>query len=89
MITGVTLFALVIGICELAFDSLQKRDSGSDSLDSYTLHAVAQDDFSDVSVPDAPAQPPHSPHTGVERSISVAALNKQKEERLASRNTRE
>ena len=56
-----------------------------DSLDSFTLNAVAQDDFSDVPIPDAPAQPPHSPHAGVERSISVAVYNKQKQERLESR----
>lgn len=52
--------------------------------DSWTINAVAQDDFSDVPIPDAPAQPPHSPHTGVEKSVSAAALNKQKEERLKS-----
>lgn len=45
---------------------------------------MAQDDFSDVPIPDASAQPPHSPHTGVERSVSAAALNNQKEERLES-----
>ncbi|KAL8872738.1 MAG: hypothetical protein Q9174_001677 [Haloplaca sp. 1 TL-2023] len=32
---------------------------------AFTIHAVAQDDFSDVQVPDAPEQPPHTPHTGV------------------------
>ena len=54
--------------------------------DSWTINAVAQDDFSDVPMPDAPAQPPHSPHTGVEKSVSAAALSKKKEERLESRN---
>lgn len=56
--------------------------------DVWTINAVAQDDFSDVEIPDAPAapaQPPHSPHTGVEKSISAAALNERKEERLKSR----
>ena len=52
--------------------------------DSWTINAVAQDDFSDVPIPDAPAQPPHSPHTGVEKSVSTAAFSKQKEERLKS-----
>ena len=52
--------------------------------DSWTINAVAQDDFSDVPIPDAPAQPPHAPHAGVERSVSAAALNKRKEERLKS-----
>ena len=36
-----------------------------DCLDAFTIHAVAQDDFSDVQVPDAPEQPPHTPHAGV------------------------
>ena len=58
--------------------------AANDTLDSYTINAVAQDDFSDVPVPDAPAQPPHTPHAGVERTISVAAFDKQKEERLKS-----
>ena len=52
--------------------------------DSWTINAVAQDDFSDVPIPDAPAQPPHSPHTGVEKSVSAAALDQQKAERLKS-----
>ncbi|CAF9920120.1 hypothetical protein IMSHALPRED_004820 [Imshaugia aleurites] len=51
---------------------------------SWTINAVAQDDFSDVPIPDAPAQPPHSPHTGVEKSVSAAALDQQKAERLKS-----
>lgn len=33
--------------------------------DAFTINAVAQDDFSDVQVLDAPEQPPHTPHTGV------------------------
>ena len=56
----------------------------TDSLDSWTINAVAQDDFSDIPIPDAPAQPPHSPHTGVEKSGSVAAFDQQREERLKS-----
>ncbi|KAL6720740.1 hypothetical protein ACLMJK_002665 [Lecanora helva] len=51
---------------------------------TFTINAVAQDDFSDVPVPDAPAQPPHSPHTGVETATSIEALNQRKEERLRS-----
>ncbi|KAL8920173.1 MAG: hypothetical protein Q9208_006419 [Pyrenodesmia sp. 3 TL-2023] len=30
--------------------------------------SVAQDDFSDVQVPDAVEQPPHTPHTGALRT---------------------
>ena len=59
-----------------------KEGNDTDCTDSWTINAVAQDDFSDVPIPDAPAQPPHTPHTGVEKSISVAALDKQREERL-------
>ncbi|KAM0802467.1 hypothetical protein BDR22DRAFT_844696 [Usnea florida] len=51
---------------------------------SWTINAIAQDDFSDIPIPDAPAQPPHSPHTGVEKPVSAVALNQQKEERLKS-----
>ncbi|KAF6220198.1 hypothetical protein HO133_003329 [Letharia lupina] len=51
---------------------------------SWTINAVAQDDFSDVPIPDAPAQSPHSPHTGLEKSVSAAALDEQKEKRLKS-----
>ncbi|KAL8632122.1 hypothetical protein Q9189_002146 [Teloschistes chrysophthalmus] len=31
---------------------------------AFTIKAVAQDDFSDVQIPDVPEQPPHTPHTG-------------------------
>lgn len=36
-------------------------------IDAMTIRAVAQDDFSDVEIPNAPAQPPHTPNAGVER----------------------
>ena len=36
-------------------------------LDAMTIRAVAQDDFSDVQIPDAPVQPPHTPNAGAER----------------------
>ena len=61
-----------------------RKMRNTNCLDSWTINAVAQDDFSDVPIPDAPAQPPQAPHAGVERSVSAAALNKQKEERLKS-----
>ncbi|KAL8761537.1 MAG: hypothetical protein Q9184_002357 [Pyrenodesmia sp. 2 TL-2023] len=35
---------------------------------AFTISAVAQDDFSDVQVPDAVEQPPHTPHTGALRT---------------------
>ena len=47
--------------------------------DAYTLKAVAQDDFSDVPIPDAPPQSAHTPHTGAEKAASVEGLNARKE----------
>ncbi|KAL8799969.1 MAG: hypothetical protein Q9182_005506 [Xanthomendoza sp. 2 TL-2023] len=38
------------------------------SIYAYTIKAVSQDDFSDVQIPDAPEQPPHTPHTGTARA---------------------
>lgn len=64
--------------------SYAKNKSDADCTDSWTINAVAQDDFSDVPIPDAPAQSPHSPHTGLEKSVSAAALDEQKEKRLKS-----
>ncbi|KAK0510963.1 hypothetical protein JMJ35_006515 [Cladonia borealis] len=52
------------------------------SVYSWTINAVAQDDFSDVPIPDAPAQPPHTPHAGFERAGSEAGLNQRREETL-------
>ncbi|MCJ1408977.1 hypothetical protein MMC19_003054 [Ptychographa xylographoides] len=43
---------------------------------AFTINAVAQDDFSDVQVPDAPSQSPHTPNTGVVRAISSDVLKK-------------
>ncbi len=41
-----------------------------DPLDAFTIRAVAQDDFSDVPIPDAPAQPAHTPNAGVARNAN-------------------
>ncbi|MCJ1280942.1 hypothetical protein MMC26_000260 [Xylographa opegraphella] len=46
------------------------------SVYAFTIRAVAQDDFSDVQIPDAPSQPPHTPNAGVERAVSSAAVGK-------------
>ncbi|MCJ1246154.1 hypothetical protein MMC30_003359 [Trapelia coarctata] len=43
---------------------------------AFTINAVSQDDFSDVQIPDAPAQPAHTPNTGVDRAVSEAALKR-------------
>ncbi|KAI9846488.1 MAG: hypothetical protein M1837_003908 [Sclerophora amabilis] len=31
---------------------------------AFTIHAVSQDNFEDVAIPDAPAQPAHTPNVG-------------------------
>ncbi|MCJ1419777.1 hypothetical protein MMC32_006133 [Xylographa parallela] len=46
------------------------------SVYAFTIRAVAQDDFSDVQIPDAPSQPPHTPNAGVERAVSSIAVKK-------------
>ncbi|KAL2058629.1 hypothetical protein ABVK25_001357 [Lepraria finkii] len=47
---------------------------------SWTINAVAQDDFSDVPIPDAPTQALHPPRTGVEKAGSEAELNQRRDE---------
>ncbi|KAL9031822.1 MAG: hypothetical protein Q9196_000195 [Gyalolechia fulgens] len=46
------------------------------SVYAFTIRAVAQDDFSDVQVPNAPEQPPHTPHTGVVKAPPEVAVKK-------------
>ena len=41
-------------------------------LDTFTLRAVGQDDFSDVAVPDAPVQPATAPNASTNRSAGSA-----------------
>ncbi|KAL8694573.1 MAG: hypothetical protein Q9224_003546 [Gallowayella concinna] len=38
------------------------------SIYAYTIKVISQDDFSDVQIPDAHEQPPHTPHTGTARA---------------------
>lgn len=45
--------------------------------DAYTIHAVSQDDFSDVPMPDAPPQPAQAPNTGVVKAVSPDAVPRQ------------
>ncbi|KAA6409724.1 MAG: cytochrome c oxidase assembly mitochondrial [Lasallia pustulata] len=73
IITGSALFAFTICICKSPSPRLASPTSIDDA---YTIHAVSQDDFSDVPIPDAPAQPPHTPNTSVNRPVSAAVLNK-------------
>ena len=40
-------------------------------IDAYTIHAIAQDDFEDVPIPDAPPQSAKTPNS----STSVMAAN--------------
>lgn len=41
-------------------------------LDSWTIRAIGQDDFSDVPMPDAPTQPGHAPHMSAVKSAGSA-----------------
>ncbi|MCJ1267431.1 hypothetical protein MMC22_007316 [Lobaria immixta] len=41
---------------------------------TWTIHAISQDDFSDVPIPDAPAQPAHTPNTGVVKAADPATV---------------
>ncbi|KAL9022647.1 MAG: hypothetical protein Q9185_000225 [Variospora sp. 1 TL-2023] len=43
------------------------------SVYAFTIKAIAQDDFSDVQIPDAPEQPPHTPHTGALKAAPEVA----------------
>ncbi|KAL8730258.1 MAG: hypothetical protein Q9181_004725 [Wetmoreana brouardii] len=65
--TGIGISAFAIGVCEFQFIPGHNQLGWPmlTSKDAFTIHAVAQDDFSDVQIPDAPEQPPHTPHTGV------------------------
>ena len=47
--------------------------------DSWTINAVAQDDFSDVPIPDAPPQAAHTPNVGLDKAASEQGLNERRE----------
>ncbi|KAL9638891.1 MAG: hypothetical protein Q9164_001265 [Protoblastenia rupestris] len=49
------------------------------SVYAWTIHAVAQDDFSDIPIPDALPQAAHTPHVGFDRAASEQGLNERKE----------
>ncbi|KAL9100604.1 MAG: hypothetical protein Q9163_004041 [Psora crenata] len=46
---------------------------------SWTINAVAQDDFSDIVVPDAPPQAARTPHVGHDKAATEEMLNDRKE----------
>jgi cytochrome c oxidase assembly factor 3 len=66
-LTGLAIMGFAIGVCPLHHPSAVDSSTTSPliylSPDSFTIRAVAQDDFEDVVVPDAPATPAHAPHT--------------------------
>lgn len=41
---------------------------------AYTIHAVSQDEFEDVPIPDAPQQPAHTPNVSVNRSAGATSV---------------
>lgn len=74
--TGLGIASFVIGVCK--FYCLLGQAKGlkicrADLMghtDAFTISAVAQDDFSDVQIPDAVQQPPHTPHAGALKTPS-------------------
>lgn len=87
--TGVGLCAFTVAVCMcLPFElsssrSMKPIEYTNFSTDSWTINAVAQDDFSDVPIPDAPPQAAHTPHTGVEKSASGDMLEQRREDTRA------
>ncbi|GAB7364973.1 hypothetical protein MBLNU230_g5756t2 [Neophaeotheca triangularis] len=62
-VTGLCIIGFVAGVCTL--ENVAYRGQGQDtksSADTWTLKAVGQDDFSDIPMPDVPAQPAQAPH---------------------------
>ena len=51
---------------------LDKRTDPLSPTDTWTIKAIGQDDFSDVPMPDAPAQPGHAPHMSTVKSAGSA-----------------
>ncbi|MCJ1351852.1 MAG: hypothetical protein MMC33_001836 [Icmadophila ericetorum] len=43
---------------------------------AFTINAVAQDDFEDVEIPDAPVQSAHTPNVGVERGVEAEEMRR-------------
>lgn len=62
---------------------MERTKHTDSSTDSWTINAVAQDDFSDVPIPDAPPQAAHTPHTGVEKAASGDMLEQRREDTRA------
>ncbi|KAK5174504.1 uncharacterized protein LTR77_001584 [Saxophila tyrrhenica] len=64
-ITGVCIVGFVAAVCASRTPERRHgRSIGADErrADTFTIKAIGQDDFSDVPMPDAPAQPAHAPH---------------------------
>ncbi|KAI9824255.1 MAG: hypothetical protein M1832_002062 [Thelocarpon impressellum] len=58
IITGTAIFGFAVGVCR-------------STPDAFTIHAVAQDDFDDVPMPDVPAQPARTPNVGTVSTTSA------------------
>lgn len=62
-LTGLAIFGFVAGICEFHVEPYNFDHQHSDRVvDTFTIRAIGQDDFSDVTVPDAPVKPAQAPH---------------------------
>ena len=52
-----------------------ERETGIDvdgNIDTYTITAIGQDDFSDIPIPDAPASTGSAPHMSANKSAGRA-----------------
>ncbi|KAI9788446.1 MAG: hypothetical protein M1816_006882 [Peltula sp. TS41687] len=53
-----------------------EADLDGKQLDAYTIHAISQDDFEDVPIPDAPTQPAKTPNVGTTTAAAKDLLSK-------------
>jgi cytochrome c oxidase assembly factor 3 len=59
-LTGLGIFGFCVGVCK--YSNYLERIAWlmATIIDFFTINAVAQDEFEDVKVPDAPAQSPRA-----------------------------
>jgi cytochrome c oxidase assembly factor 3 len=74
ILTGVGIFSFAIGVCKYVVVLMEYSANGD--TDAFTIKAVAQDDFEDVKVPDAPLQPPKTPNVGASSTSSAPLSNR-------------
>jgi cytochrome c oxidase assembly factor 3, fungi type len=70
MATGAAIFSFALGVCACAPTIHFKDKVLIVPTDAFTIHAVGQDNFEDVKVPDAPLQPAKTPNVAVNGTTS-------------------